>query len=77
MKTAIAFYSKRHENTGKLLDAIAETDEVTLIDVTKQPSADLPSYDLIGFASGTYYNSFSRQVLSFAQKYLPEHKDVF
>ena len=43
MKTAIAFYSKRHENTGKLLDAIAETDEVTLIDVTKQPSADLPS----------------------------------
>ena len=31
MKTAIVYYSKHHENTKKLLDAIAQEDEVTLM----------------------------------------------
>ena len=77
MNTAIVYYSKHHGNTKKLLDAIADKNEVTLIDVTEQPSADLHSYDRIGLASGIYYNSFARQILSFAQEYLPENKDVF
>ena len=41
MKTAIVYYSRHHGNTKKLLDAIAAENEVTLIDVTEQPSADL------------------------------------
>ena len=77
MKTAIVYYSKHHGNTKKLLDAIAAENEVTLIDVTEQPSADLSGYDRIGFASGIYYNSFAKQLLSFAQDCLPEKKDVF
>ena len=60
-----------------LKDAIAGKNEVTLIDVTEQPSADLTGYDRIGFASGIYYNSFAKQILSFAQDHLPENKDVF
>ena len=67
MKTAIVYYSKHHGNTKKLLDAIAAENEVTLIDVTEQASADLSGYDRIGFASGIYYNSFAKQLLSFAQ----------
>ena len=54
MKTAIVYYSKHHGNTKKLLDAIAEKHPVTLIDVTKQPDADLSGYDRVGFASGIY-----------------------
>ena len=77
MTTAIVYYSKHHGNTKKLLEAIADQNEVTLIDVTEHPSADLLSYDRIGFASGIYYNSFARQILSFAQECLPENKDVF
>ena len=77
MRTAIVYYSKHHGNTKKLLDAIAADNEVTLIDVTEQPSADLSGYDRIGFASGIYYNSLARQLLSFAQEHLPEEKDVF
>lgn len=77
MTTAIVYYSKHHGNTKKLLDAIADKNEVTLIDVTEHPSADLRSYDRIGFASGIYYNSFARQILSFAQECLPENKDLF
>ena len=77
MKTAIVYYSRHHGNTKKLLDAIAAGNEVTLIDVTEQPSAALSDYDRIGFASGIYYNSFAKQLLSFAQEHLPEKKDVF
>ena len=45
--------------------------------MTEQPNAELSSYDRIGFASGIYFTSFSKQVLSFADAYLPENKDVF
>ena len=77
MKTAIVYYSKHHGNTKKLLNAIAGENEVTLIDVTAQPAADLTGYERIGFASGIYYNSFAKQLLSFAETYLPEGKNVF
>ena len=77
MKTAIVYYSRHHGNTKKLLDAIAAANEVTLIDVTEQPSADLAGYDRIGLASGIYYNSFAGQLLSFAREHLPENRDVF
>ena len=77
MATAIVYYSKHHGNTKKLLDAISAENKVTLIDVTKQPSANLTGFDRVGFASGIYYNSFAKQLLSFAQEYLPENKEVF
>ena len=77
MKTAIVYYSKHHGNTKKLLDAIAEKNEVTLIDVMKESAADLSDYDRIGLASGIYYSSFAKQIIAFAKDKLPEGKDVF
>lgn len=41
MKTAIIYYSRHHENTKQLLDAIAGKHEVTLIDATQVQSFDL------------------------------------
>ena len=77
MKTAIVYYSEHHGNTRKLLDAIAAQHDVDLIDITKNPSADLSGYDRIGFASGIYYSAFAKQLLEFARTSLPEGKDVF
>ena len=78
MSTAIVYYSKHHGNTKKLLDAILAVDSsVTLIDVTKTPEADLTEFDRIGFASGIYFSSFAKQIVSFAEACLPEKKDVF
>lgn len=77
MKTAIVYYSAHHGNTKKLLDAIASAHDVTLVDVTKNPEADLAGYDRIGLASGIYYNGFAKQIVAFAQDRLPEGKDVF
>lgn len=78
MNTAIVYYSKHHGNTKKLLDAIAEADEsVVLIDVTKEKDADLSSFDRIGLASGMYFSAYAKQIVSFAEKKLPENKEVF
>ncbi|RXE57596.1 flavodoxin family protein [Acetivibrio mesophilus] len=77
MKTAIVYYSRHHGNTKKLLDAIATVDNVTLIDVTKHSAYSLSEFDLIGFASGIYYQKFSKKVLDFAKSNLPFNKKVF
>ncbi len=77
MNTAIVYYSVHHGNTKKLLDAIAATHAVTLIDVNAQPDADLSPYDRIGFASGIYYSAFAKQILAYAEAHLPEGKAVF
>ena len=77
-KTAIAYYSKHHGNTKKVLDTIKEYDpEVVLIDVTDKHEVDLTGYDRIGFASGVYYSKFADQVLNFARVNLPPQKAVF
>lgn len=77
MKTAIVYYSKHHGNTKKLLDAIAQKREVTLLDITENPDIDLRAYDRIGFASGIYYSKFQKSVLKCAEEKLPEGKEVF
>lgn len=77
MKTAIIYYSKHHGNTEKLLEAIAAKHDVDLIDVTADADSDLFGYDRIGFASGIYYGSFAKQIVSFAGDKLPEGKEVF
>lgn len=77
MKTAIIYYSKHHENTKKLLDVIAKKYDVTLIDVTTNPSVDLSEYERIGFASGIYYSKFQKTLLSFAENNMPDGKDTF
>jgi len=77
MITAIVYYSGHHGNTKKLVEAIASQFEVALINVTENNTVDLSDYDCIGFASGIYFSSFAKQVLTFAEKYLPENKKVF
>ncbi|MFG6351533.1 MAG: flavodoxin [Oscillospiraceae bacterium] len=77
VKTAIIYYSSHHGNTKKLVDAIAQDGDVTLIDAAEQKRADLGQYDLIGFASGVYGGRFHPDVLDFARKNLPEGKRVF
>ena len=79
MKTAIVYYSRHHENTKILLDAIrkASADEITLLDVTTTPAADLSGYDRIGFASGIYYSKFDKRVVEFAKNNTSAGKDVF
>ncbi len=77
MKTAIVYYSKHHGNTKKLLDAIAQTHDICLIDAMQTPAPDLRGFERIGFASGIYYSKFHKSVLKIAKENLPDGKDVF
>lgn len=77
MKTAIVYYSEHHGNTKKLLDAIAEKGDVTLIEASSNQRTNLSEYELIGFASGNYYSKLHDTVLQFAEKNLPSAKKVF
>ena len=77
MKTAIIYYSNHHGNTKKVLDSIKAGNDVELIDVTTDKSADLTAFDRIGIASGIYYSSIAKPLAAFAREKLPEEKEVF
>lgn len=77
MKTAIIYASVHHENTKKVVEAIARENEIDLIDATKESRRDLSEYDLIGFASGVYYGKYHQTVLKFASDNLPVNKNIF
>lgn len=55
MKIAIIFASVHHGNTRKVVEQIAQNNDVDLIDATQEKEKDLSEYDRIGFASGIYY----------------------
>ena len=76
-KVVIIYASTHHGSTKKLADAIADRYDVHLIDATKQYSADLSEYDLIGFGSGIDFGKFYESVEQFLEKNLPENKRVF
>lgn len=77
MKTVIIYASVHHGNTKKVVDAIAAEANVDVIDATKVKEADLTEYDVIGLASGMFYNKFHQSLLRFAENNLPVGKKVF
>ena len=77
MRVAIAYYSQHHGNTKKLVDAIAAQEDITLINVLQCKDIDLSSFDCVGFASGIYFATFAKQLMSFAEEHLPNGKNVF
>jgi len=76
-KAVIIYASTHHGSTKKLAEAIADRYDVHLIDATKQQTADLSAYDLIGFASGIDFGKFYPCVEQFLERNLPENKRVF
>ena len=77
MKTAIVYCSKHNGNTKKVINAIAEKYEIDLMNALKTPFVDLSTYDLIGFASGIYFEKIHSSVINIAKKYLPKNKKIF
>ena len=77
MKTLIVYHSEHHGNTKKLLDAIATQGDVTLLDASSGAGMDCGGFDLIGFASGIYYQKFHKDVLDWVERNLSPGKKVF
>ena len=74
MKAAIIYHSSHHLNTKKVLDAIAQCADVTLIDAESGEIPSLISYDLVGFASGIYYSHFHKSVITAAENAMMKYK---
>ena len=77
MKVLIIYHSEHHDNTKKLVEAIARQGDVTLLNASENSNLNWSDYDLIGFASGIYYQKFHKEVLDSAEKNLPDSKKVF
>lgn len=77
MKVLIIYHSEHHGNTKKLVEAIAGQGDVTLLNVSDSSSLDWSEFDLIGFASGIYYQKFHKDILNSAKNNLPTGKKVF
>lgn len=77
MKTALIYASTHHQNTQKLVSALAQKFDLILIDATAIREKNLREYDRIGFASGIYFNKFHQSILNFAAVNLPHNKEVF
>ena len=77
MKTAICYLSVHHGNTLQLLQAMAQAENMDLIDLRTRQTVDLTGYDRVGFASGIYGFAMHQAVLDFARQYLPAGKPVF
>ncbi len=77
MKVLIVYHSEHHDNTKKLVEAIARQGDVTLLNASENSNLNWSDYDLIGFASGIYYQKFHKDILGIAEKNLPIGKKVF
>ena len=78
MKKAVIIYgSTHHQNTFKLVNAIANKHKLATLDATNDTYADLSGYDLIGFASGIDFGKFYSIVEDFLKRNLPHGKKVF
>lgn len=77
MKVLIIYHSEHHGNTKMVLEAIAQQEDVTLLKASDSSSLDWSDFDLIGFASGIYYQKFHKDILDSAEKNLPIGKKVF
>lgn len=77
MKVLIVYHSEHHGNTKKLVEAIAGQEDVTLLNASVNSNLNWSDYDLIGFASGIYYQKFHKDILDSAERNLPIGKKVF
>ena len=62
MKTVIIYASVHHNNTKELVCAIAAENDIDVVDATKITEKDLSGYDLIGFASGIYFDTSMKYI---------------
>ena len=78
MKKIVIVYESVHQrNTKKLVKAISERYNLTLIDAKSEEKIDLFEYDIIGFASGIDFGKFYPNIEQCLKENLPENKNVF
>ena len=76
MKSIIIYESTHHENTKRLVDAIAKKHNVENVSIENAEAIDLSGYDIVGLAAGIAFGKFYKRMEEFAAK-VPSGKRVF
>lgn len=76
MKSIIIYESTHHENTKRLVDAIAKKHNVENVSIENAEAIDLSGYDIVGLAAGIAFGKFYKRMEDFAAK-IPSGKRLF
>lgn len=68
MKTLLVFASTHHGNTKRIVDTMAQAISADVVDITADGSPDLSGYELIGLASGVYFNTLHEKINQLAER---------
>ena len=73
MKTLLVFASTHHGNTKKVVERMAQVLSADMADITRNSTPDLSGYDLVGLASGVYFNTLHKDIVRLAEqgRFLP------
>ena len=76
MKSIIIYESTHHENTKRLVDAIAKKYNAETVSIENAETIDLSGYEIVGLAAGIAFGKFYRRMEEFAIK-IPSGSRVF
>lgn len=62
-RAVVVYASVHHQNTLKLVWAVAERIHADTVDLLRDALPDLTGYDCVFFASGIYFNTFHRSLM--------------
>ena len=57
-----------HGNTKKIVEAMASVASADLIDIIKNEGFDVSDYDVIGFASGVYFQTLHEKIKNYIEE---------
>lgn len=77
MKPIIIYESTHHENTKKLVDALAKKHNMKTVSIENAESVDLSEYDIVGLAAGIAFGKFYKRMEEFAAKSRQENRCSF
>jgi flavodoxin len=79
MRAAIVYYSRHHDNTRRIAEAMAPEINAELLSVDAAVQKDLGKFDLIGLGSGIYFGRHHPTLYEFVRKMkdMPTHCFVF
>lgn len=66
-KAIIVYTSVHHQNTLKLVQAVAACIQADTVDLLKNAHPDLAEYDCVFLASGIYFNTLHRSLMDFIE----------
>ena len=77
-KVAIIYISTHHQNTERIVKAMAEEVGADLFALKDLDKANLTNYSIVGFASGIYFSSFNPGIKTAIEEFdFSENQKVF